>query len=158
MDATPKQRRRWIELIERSWGGTTDLTDLVPTRANDPIFAEWFATYLRLGASPGTAVILAQNNTAIDIRHVLPAITAPTLVMSNRGDRDANPEEGRYIASQIPNSRYVEFDGEDHLVWTSNQNLILGEIEAFLTGRRSDPVIDRILRTIWSPTSSVQPR
>ena len=145
---TPEQRRRWIELIERGWGGTTDLADLVPTRANDPVFGEWFATYLRLGASPGTAVILAQNNTAIDIRHVLPAITAPTLVMSNRGDRDASPEEGRYIASQIPTSTYVEFDGEDHLVWTSNQDRILGEIEAFLTGRRSDPVIDRILTTI----------
>jgi class 3 adenylate cyclase len=79
---------------------------------------------------------------------VLPAITAPTLIMSNRGDRDAHPEEGRYIASQIPNSKYVEFDGEDHLVWTSNQNRILGEIEAFLTGRRSDQVIDRILTTI----------
>lgn len=33
-------------------------------------------------------------------------------------------------------------------MWTSNQDRILGEIEAFLTGRRSDPVIDRILTTI----------
>lgn len=145
---TREQRQRWLDLIERDWGGVVDLADLVPTRAHDPAFAEWFATYLRLGASPGTALDLARTNTDIDVRHVLPAITAPTLVMSNRGDRDASPEESRYIATRIPNARFLELDGEDHLVWTSNHARILGEIEAFLTGKRSEPVIDRILTTI----------
>jgi hypothetical protein len=42
-------------------------------------------------------------NTLIDVRDVLPAIRVPALVMHRINDRDANIEEGRFIAS--PHSR-----------------------------------------------------
>ncbi|MGH6958844.1 MAG: alpha/beta fold hydrolase, partial [Dongiaceae bacterium] len=95
---TPEAREEWFKLIERDWGGVVDLSTLCPSRAADPAFAEWWSTYLRLGASPSAALALGRTNTQIDIRAVLPAIRVPTLVLHRRGDRDAKIEEGRYIA------------------------------------------------------------
>ena len=61
-------------------------------------------------------------NTQIDIRHVLPTIRVPTLVMHRSGDRDVNVEEGRYLAARIPGARYVELPGEDHLPWVGDSD------------------------------------
>jgi class 3 adenylate cyclase len=145
---TPAEREQWFGQIEEGWGGVVDLTTLFPSRANDPAFAEWFSTYLRLGASPGAALTLARTNTQIDMRHVLPAVGAPTLVLHRRGDRDAKLEEGRYVAEHIPGAKFVSLDGEDHLVWAGDQDAALDEIEVFLTGSRRGPEIDRVLATV----------
>lgn len=145
---TPKERADWIRRIEEGWGGVVDLAEMAPSRADDPIFAEWFATYLRLGASPRAALTLARTNTEIDIRHVLPAIGAPTLVLHRRRDRDARIEEGQFIARQIPNARFVELDGEDHLLWVGDQDRLLDEIERFLTGSLRAAASERVLATI----------
>ncbi len=145
---TPEQREEWFKLIEQDWGGVVDLSTLCPSRATDPAFAEWWSTYLRLGASPSAALALGRTNTQIDTRAVLPAIRVPTLVLHRRGDRDANIEEGRYIAARIPNARFVELAGDDHLIFTGDSDTVVDEIEMFLTGMRRDPEIDRILATI----------
>ena len=48
------------------------------------------------GASPGAALALTKMNTEIDIRHVLPTIRVPTLVIHREGDPLFDVEEGRY--------------------------------------------------------------
>jgi class 3 adenylate cyclase len=78
----------------------------------------------------------------------LPAIRVPTLVLQRRGDRDAKLAEGQYIASQIPNAKFVALDGTDHLAWVGDQESLLGEIEEFLTGVRQEPEPDRVLATV----------
>ena len=55
--------------------------------ADDPAFRDWWASYLRMGASPGAAVALTRMNAEIDIRDVLPSIRVPTLVLHRTGDR-----------------------------------------------------------------------
>jgi class 3 adenylate cyclase len=87
-------------------------------------------------------------NTQMDIRHVLPTIRVPTLVIHRTGDRDANVEEGRWIAAQIPNARFVELPGEDHIPWVGDQDAVLDEIQEFLTGVRSVPEFNRVLATV----------
>jgi class 3 adenylate cyclase len=121
---------------------------LAPSRANDPAFAEWWSTYLRLSASPSAALVLGRTNTEIDIRGILPAIRVPALVLQRRGDHDAKLAEGQYIASQIPNAKFVALDGADHLAWVGDQESLLGEIEEFLTGVRQKPEPDRVLATV----------
>lgn len=147
---TREARQAWIDLIEREWGGAPDISDLAPSRLGDPNFAEWFGRLSRLSASPGAAVRLAKLNTKIDVRDVLPVISAPTLVMNRKGDRDAKIEEARYIAGRIPNARLVELEGADHLPWTEGADDITGEIEEFITGTRaaqSEVVLATILCT-----------
>lgn len=144
----PEERQSWYRQIEEQWGGSFDVSVLAPSRANDPSFTNWFGTYLRMGASPRAAVRLAHTNTEIDVRDILPAIRVPTLVMHRRQDRGADFEEGRYIAERIPGARFVALEGEDHLLWTGDQDAVLDEIEEFLTGTRQAAEIDRVLTTI----------
>ena len=99
---------------------------------NDSSFCEWWATYLRMSASPGGAVALAKMNTDIDIRDDLASIRAPTLVLHRSGDRDMNIEEGRYLARHIPGAQFVELPGIDHLPFAGDQEPVLHEIEQFV--------------------------
>jgi class 3 adenylate cyclase len=145
---TPEQRERAYELVEREWGRDMDLTDLAPTVAGNEPFKQRLATYFRRSASPGAAVALLRMNTLIDVRDVLPAIRVPTLILHRTGDRDANVEEGRWIASRISGARFVELPGHDHLPWVGDQDAVLDEAEEFLTGVRRGPDPDRILATV----------
>jgi pimeloyl-ACP methyl ester carboxylesterase len=143
---TAEARQRTIDELERDWGGEMDVGELAP--GADEAFKRRLATYLRRSASPGAAVALLRMNTDIDTRAVLPTIRVPTLVLHRTGDRDANVEEGRWIASQIPGARFVELPGEDHLPWVGDQNAVLDEVQEFLTGVRPPPEPDRVLATV----------
>jgi class 3 adenylate cyclase len=125
-----------------------DLATLVPSKVADVEFMRRLATYLRRAASPGAALALLKMNTQIDIRGVLPSISAPTLVLHRVGDRDANIEEGRFIAARIPGARLVELAGEDHLPWVGDTERIVAELQEFLTGTRPAEESDRVLATV----------
>ena len=145
---TPDERQQWLDSLEQHWGGPQDLETLAPSVAHDERFQHWFATYLRLSASPTSAVALGRMNTQIDIRPVLPIIGVPTLILHRQGDRDSTIEEGRYIAAHIRGAKLVELPGSDHLPFVGNIDEVLGEVEEFLTGVRSGSEPDRVLATI----------
>lgn len=145
---TPEQRERYIADLETRWGRDSDIERIAPSAARDPAFAKRLATYFRQSASPGDAAALLRMNTEIDIRAVLPTISVPTLVLHRTGDLDANIEEGRWIASQIPGAKLVELPGNDHLPWVGDQDSVLDEVERFLTGRLAPAEPDRVLATI----------
>jgi class 3 adenylate cyclase len=88
-------------------------------------------------------------NHGIDVRHVLPTIGVPTLILHRTGDA-LNVEHSRYLARHIKEAKYTEFPGIDHNPWVGDPNSVLGEIEAFLTGRRREieTESDRVLATI----------
>jgi class 3 adenylate cyclase len=142
------RRQEWIREIEQTWGGAVGLAEVAPSVAGDPRFERWWATYLRLGASPGAAVALARMNDEIDIRDVLPAIHVPTLLLHRVDDRRVGVAEARAIAEAIPAARLVELPGADHLPWVGDQDAVLDELEEFLTGARRAPDPHRILATV----------
>jgi class 3 adenylate cyclase len=124
------------------------MSDLAPSLAHDDAFRRRLSTYLRLSASPGAALALSRMNTEIDVRNVLPAIRVPTLILHRTGDLDANIEEGRFIAARIPNAKFLELPGPDHLPWVGDQGEVVDEIEEFLTGIRPASEPDRVLATV----------
>ena len=142
----PEDRRREIEDLERNWSDRMDLDKLVPSE--DEAFKARLATYFRRSASPGAAAALLRMNTQIDVRDVLPTIQAPTLVLHRRGDLDANVEEGRWLAGQIPGAKFVELSGDAHPLWAGDSDSVVDEIEEFLTGVRRSPEPDRVLATV----------
>ena len=145
---TPEKREREHQAIERDWAGDMDVAELAPRAAADPELMRRISTFFRRSASPGAAVALNRMNTEIDTRAVLPAISAPTLVLHRRDDLNVKVEEARWIARQIPGARYVELPGDDHLVWTGDTDELLDEVEEFLTGSRPVPRADRVLATV----------
>jgi pimeloyl-ACP methyl ester carboxylesterase/DNA-binding winged helix-turn-helix (wHTH) protein len=145
---TEEERETFYEEIQRDWGGPVGIEERAPSVANDARFRDWWATYLRMGASPGAAVALTRMNAEIDVRDVLPSIRVPTLIIHRTGDVCLKVEEGRYVAQKIPAARLVELPGVDHLPFVGDQDEIHFEIEEFLTGVRHAPEQDRVLATV----------
>nr|MDJ0958360.1 adenylate/guanylate cyclase domain-containing protein [Arenicellales bacterium] len=145
---TMEERQKEYKFIEREWGKKMDVAHYVPSKANDEDFIQRVTTYFRRAASPGAAVTLLRMNTQIDIRGILPLIQVPTLIIHRTGDQDAKVEGARWMAQQIPNAKFVELPGNDHVPWVGDQDSILNEIQEFLTGERPKPVITRVLMTI----------
>jgi class 3 adenylate cyclase len=81
----------------------------------DPDETEAFVDYIRYGASPGMLEALLRMNKDIDIRHVLPAVRVPTLVIHGADDEIVPPDAARDLAGRIPGARYVELAGVGHL-------------------------------------------
>jgi len=145
---TPEQREHFFEVMRKQWGGPVGIDERAPSAANDPAFRDWWATYLRMGASPGAAVALTQMNAEIDVRNVLPSIRVPSLVIHRREDQCLKVEEGRFVADRIPGAKFVEFPGNDHLPFIGDQDAILDEVEEFLTGVRHHVEPDTVLATV----------
>ncbi len=145
---TMQERKKFFDAITAGWGGSVDIDTIAPSMSNDKRFKKWWATYLRRSTSPGDALSFAKMNTEIDIRGILHSIHAPSLILHRKGDRDANIEEARYIAQKIPGATLVEFEGEDHLPWVGETDLILDEIEIFLTGTLKETETERVLTTV----------
>ncbi|HZT17587.1 MAG TPA: alpha/beta fold hydrolase [Gaiellaceae bacterium] len=142
---TREQRLAYAAAVEREWGVQADLTRMAP--GADEAFARWWMARARAAASPGSARDLVLMNSQADVRDVLPAVQAPTLVLHRVGDRDARVEEGRYIASHIPGARFVELSGDTHVpFWEPDE--VVDEVEEFLTGVRPARVDDRVLATV----------
>ena len=145
-----EEREKFFELMRADWGKPIGIEERAPSLATDADFCNWWATYLRMGASPGAAVALTKMNAEIDVRQVLPTISVPSLVIHRSGDLCLKVEEGRFVASKIPACKYVELEGCDHLPFVGNQDEILDEIEEFLTGVRHAQKYDRVLATVMN--------
>jgi class 3 adenylate cyclase/esterase/lipase len=143
---TWEERLKAFEAVERLWRGGLDWEDVAPS-LGPPALAE-LSQYYRRCASPGAALALMKMNTQVDVRAVLATIRVPTIVMHRSDDRDAQVDEGRYIAGQIPSARFVEFPGADHSWWTQDREAILDEIEELVTGIRPAPQPNRVLATV----------
>jgi pimeloyl-ACP methyl ester carboxylesterase len=109
---------------------------------------EHAARYCRAAASPSAAAAYERMNAVIDIRPILSAIKAPTLVMNRSGDPVALCEAARDMASRIPGARFVEFPGDTHAIMAIAPDKILAEIQAFITGAHPVIVDDRMLTTV----------
>jgi pimeloyl-ACP methyl ester carboxylesterase/DNA-binding winged helix-turn-helix (wHTH) protein len=143
-----EERDQFCQSLLDEWGGPVGIEERAPSRANDPAFRAWWASYLRMGASPGAAVALTRMNADIDVRAVLPSIRVPTLVIHRTGDRCLRVEEGRYLASRIPGAEFVELPGNDHLPFVGDQEAILSAVERFLSRRRERVLEGRVLASV----------
>ena len=143
----PEER---IARIVKAWG-TGDMSKTVmPSQATSQDAINHFAKLERLSASPGSVRTLAQLNSQIDIRPILPAVQVPTLVLHRRTDGRVPVEIGRELATQIPAARFIEYPDGDHAFWTGDTDTLLGDIEEFVTGHRDSSLaeLERVLATV----------
>jgi class 3 adenylate cyclase len=137
-----------IARIDALWGTGELVSMFAPSRSTDPQFKTWWARFERLGCTPSAAIKITRMNSEIDIRPILPSIRVPTLLLHRAGDTRVKVEASRYLTQHIPDSKYVELPGVDHLIWSGDASRIADEIEEFLTGSRPEVEPDRVLATV----------
>jgi pimeloyl-ACP methyl ester carboxylesterase len=151
---TEQEYEREVERALRIFGPREQARDAVRSlgRFTDTE-VESFLQELRFGASPGALEALHRMNKEIDIRHVLPAVRVPTLILHGSEDAIVPVEVARYMASQIPMARVVEIAGAGHLAFGNPAALVADELERFLTevweaGAWEEAEPDRVLATV----------
>jgi class 3 adenylate cyclase len=146
---TDEKQEAFDKARDENWGQGKSVDAFMPSLAGDEELRKFAGRMERASASPGAVRTLVRMNHGIDVRHVLPTVGVPTLVLHRTGDV-INVEHGRYLARHIAGAKYVEFPGRDHNPWVGDANSIIGEVEAFLTGARRDiePDLDRVLATV----------
>ena len=144
---TPEEWQEFREGIE-DWGQGGLINLFLPSFAGDERAKRYFSRWQRMSASPSTALALFDANTQIDIRHILPQVQVPTLVIHRTDEPVVAVGNARYAAEHIPGARLLEQPGEDHLPWLGDADGMLDAIEEFVTGSRHHVDEDRILATV----------
>ncbi|MGH2726541.1 MAG: adenylate/guanylate cyclase domain-containing protein [Actinomycetota bacterium] len=138
----------FLAYLRDSWGSGLAAHVVVPSRAKDEDFVRWFGRYERMSVSPSEGLTLWRSNSDIDVRHILPTIRVPTLILHQREEMFLPLVLSQDLAARIPGAKYVELSGRDHLFWFGDPEETVGEILEFVTGSRSAPDMDRVLATV----------
>ncbi|WP_437285759.1 alpha/beta fold hydrolase [Sorangium sp. So ce406] len=118
--------------VRTGWGEPLFLDRLAPSAADDGELRRFWASYLRLGASPSGAARMLRAHAATDIRPALARVSAPSLVLHRAGDRAVPAAAGRDLAGLLRGARHVELPGQDHLPFVGDPRPLLVELRAFL--------------------------
>jgi len=144
--------RRGIEETRRWWGEPGRLEEVARLGGAAEEEVPYWAAYFRSGASPGAAEALYRMNAEIDVRHVLPTIRVPTLVLHRADDVLIHGQHGRYLAERIGGATYRELPG-GYVGTRDDWNSTVIEVQRFLTGawqsggwEEVEP--DRVLATV----------
>jgi class 3 adenylate cyclase len=143
-----------MEAIEEALEQMTAAVDesgvhiLAPSRVGDEPFDRQLRRFQRNSVRQGAMAHYFRQSMLSDIRDVPPTITTPTLVLNRTGNRIVAMELSKEVATLIPNAKLVELPGEDHLVFSQDIDLVIDEIEEFLTGVRTGSDPDRVLTTL----------
>jgi pimeloyl-ACP methyl ester carboxylesterase len=144
---TPEGFEQSMRGLADHWGEGRGIFYIAPSVAGDKQWREWWGRLCVQAASPGTAEVFMRMAFDIDVRHVLPAISVPTLIIHRTEDRICDVHNARYMAEHIAGARYLELSGVDHVPWVDGDD-IMAEIQEFVTGVREAPEPERALATI----------
>lgn len=121
--ATPaevREREAVMVLTEAGWGRATATyrhlfsSTFMPDANGDEL--AWFDEFQRRTTSPRNAVRFLQAFSEIDVRHRLPELRVPTLVIHSRGDQRIPLSTGRELAAAIPGAQFVGLESNNHLL------------------------------------------
>jgi class 3 adenylate cyclase len=159
---------KWINTPDHPWGQTWEeheaMLDMIhdgwPTveyvvgpgagmgKDADPAVIENMLRYMRAAASPSAVHAYEEMNAHIDTRPILPLIKAPTMVMNRTGDPVAISAAAQDMASRIPGAVFKEYPGDSHSAMLDDMDVILSDIQEFITGERPTESAERILATV----------
>ena len=151
----------FVEAVSRGWGMRSDWAVRLwaPSMAGDEPFTEWLAKWARQSVSRGAILPLLSAFYAYDLVDVFPAVRVPTLVLHRRDDGLVPVRHGRQVASQIPDARFVELEGVDHLPFVGDAEAVLAEVQDFLVGSRTPvPRRRRLLTLVFTDIADSTPR
>lgn len=140
---------RFLEHIEDGlFANPEALRILSPSLADD---LEWRNHIGRLGraaTTPKQARDTWATLARTDIRHALSSVNVAVLVLHRSGDLVFPVDQSRDLATRLPNGRFVELPGNDWVTVAGDQDSLIAEIQAFVTGSRPVVDVDRQLATV----------
>ena len=136
-----------IEAVVERWGQGGILGHIAPSREDDERLRKLFGRLQVQSASPHDAVAFMRMAFEIDVRHVVPAVNTPTLILHRVDDHVCHVENARWLARNIKGSKYVELPGDTHIPWIDGGDM-MDETREFLTGVREPAESERVLATV----------
>lgn len=130
------------QLVKVGWGRPESTFRRVFTSMMIPNATEeqmsWLDDLQKVAASARTVFEAREAYRQADVTSLLPKLTQPTLVLHCRGDQMVDFEEGRYLASEIPNATLVPLESDNHIVLEDEPAwpVFVGEVERFLAPDR----------------------
>ena len=76
----------------------------------------WFNELMRMSTDAATATRIRQANESVDVTGLMPDVDVPALVLHVRNDDMVSFDEGRLMASLLPNARFVPLEGRNHIL------------------------------------------
>lgn len=122
----------WADRLVANWGGPANIDTFAPSVQDDPAMRSWWARMLRHAVSPASLRVTLRALRDVDVRHLLPRIAMPTLVMHRRDDRAVRFGAGEHLAGQVPGARFLPLAGVDHWWWCGDTDAVLGAMSQFV--------------------------
>jgi len=130
--AAPQIQRHVLGLVDQHWGLAADLLTDVFAPDADAATRAAFARYQREAASAEAARAMLELAYRLDVRDVLPRISAPTLVVHRERDRAVPVGQGRLLAEGIPGSGLEVVPGRSHLPYIGDAEPLTRAIRRWL--------------------------
>lgn len=148
-ETTVEEHEASIATYHERWGKPDGrfIEHLAPSQEPTQWLSDWSARLQANASTPNGAIAFQRMAFDIDVRGIASSIHVPTLILHARDDQVCHVENGRFLAREIPDARYVELEGGDHVPWFTPDRP-LNEIREFLTGYRVSAEPDRVLATV----------
>ena len=124
-----EEREAYIERLVTSWDWAADVRRRCPSA--DRAMERWWERRMGAAATPTTVRAVMNMNALVDVRDILPSISAPTLLLHRIGDELFDPRESGYIAERVPGAVLRLLEGRDHLPWGDGDQ-VLDQVEPFV--------------------------
>jgi len=155
--APPEIKRAIVELVRAHWRlGARTLTTIIAPAVGEQA-ARRLTRYQYAAAAPETAAALLDLMYEMDVRELAPRITAPALVIHRRQDQAVPLEAARDLAARIPGALMVTLEGQVHLPWFENDDVLDAAFEFLEIDDTAEPAREKgaeaeLVRTgdVWS--------
>jgi pimeloyl-ACP methyl ester carboxylesterase len=134
------------EVFQDLWGTGMTTNYLAPSLASDERLVDEWARYERMMATPNSILALFDAVANLDVRDLLPTVSARTLVIQPATDGLFPVTHGRYLAEHIPGARWTEVNADHSISYMTAG--VLGDLAEFLTGSRAAAHTERSLQVV----------
>jgi pimeloyl-ACP methyl ester carboxylesterase/DNA-binding CsgD family transcriptional regulator len=131
-----------MAIIRAGWARREPLFRRVFTSVLIPDATEeqmgWLDELQRMSTSTENAIASRIARRAVDVRHLLADVQAPTLVLHARDDQAASFSWGRDLSAGIPNARLVPLESRNHILLEDEPawRVFMDEVTDFLEPER----------------------
>jgi pimeloyl-ACP methyl ester carboxylesterase/DNA-binding winged helix-turn-helix (wHTH) protein len=139
-----EEHRALQTLVRRNWGKSLPgFSEIIAKRfvpENTSLeHQRWWDDLQRVSTSPGNAARIMEVCDEINVRNLLPLVSTPTIVFQCDRDQIIPPQEGRILAAEIPNARFVPLSSANHILLADEPAwaIFVQELGAFLGWQES---------------------